>query len=69
MSAVRNTVLAILDQLGDDATLEDVQYHLYLRQKIERGLKQADEGQLIDHDEVERRIESWLAESSGHPSP
>ncbi len=60
----RHTVNQILDQLPDDATLEDLQYHLYVRQKIEKSLKQADDGNLIDHEEVERRIAPWIDDTS-----
>lgn len=62
MSTVRQTVMQILDILPEDATLADFQYHLWLRQRIEKSIAQADAGNLIDHEEVERRIESWLAE-------
>ena len=62
---LRQTVNQILDRLPDDATMEDLQYHLQLRRRIERSLQQADEGNLIDHDEVERRMDQWLSESDG----
>ena len=62
---LRQTVMDILDHLPDNATLEDVQYHLMVRQRIERSIQQADAGELIDHEEVEKRIDQWLSESDG----
>lgn len=41
---------------------EDVQELLYLRARIARGLEEAAAGKLIDHDEIERRIEQWRPE-------
>ena len=50
----------LLDQLPDDATYEDIQYRIYVRQKIERGIKDADDGKLIEQEEVEARMTRWL---------
>ena len=47
---------AVLDSLPDDATWEDVQYHLYVRQQIAAGLEDEAAGRLIDTDEMRRRL-------------
>jgi len=47
---------AILDSLPDNASWEDVQYHLYVRQQIEAGLEDEAAGRLIDTDEMRRRL-------------
>ncbi len=39
MQTTKQEVSNLLNRLPDDCTLEDVQYHLYVLQKIERGLK------------------------------
>ncbi len=49
----------ILDALPDDASLEQIQYHLYVVQKIEAGLRDVEEGRLLSQEEVERRIAKW----------
>ena len=49
----------ILDALPDDASPEQIQYHLYVVQKIEAGLRDAEEGRLLTQEEVERRIAKW----------
>ena len=61
MKTAKEDVREILDRLPDDATLNDIQYHIYVRQKIEAGLKAEQEGALIPAAEVERRMERWLA--------
>jgi hypothetical protein len=54
----------VLDQLPDDCTLEDVQYHLYVLQQIESGQSDAVEGRTIPHDEVVRQLtRKWLTMS------
>jgi len=50
----------LLDQIPDDATFEDIQYHIYVREKIDRGLKDVEEGRVVSGDEVERRMQKWL---------
>ena len=51
-SAARET----LDSLPDDATWDDVIYRMYVRQKIEAGLADAEAGNLISTDELRRRL-------------
>ena len=47
---------AILDLLPDNATWEDVQYHLYVRQQIDAGLEDEAAGRLIDTEEMRQRL-------------
>lgn len=54
--SVREAAKAILDKLPDDASWEDVQYHLYVRQQIEAGLEDDAAGRLIDTDDMRRRL-------------
>ena len=59
MSA-KEAVREILDKLPDDSTFEEIQYRIYVRDKIERGLKDVEDGRVIDQEEVERRMSRWL---------
>jgi predicted transcriptional regulator len=67
MSAVKDQAIRIIQSLPDDCTFEDIQYHLEVRHKVERGLRAAEEGRIVSQEEAERRVAEW-AESSG-PSP
>ena len=62
MSTAKDQVRKMLDQLPDDVSFEDVRYHIYVRQKIERGLRDAAEGRVISQEELERRMARWLGE-------
>jgi predicted transcriptional regulator len=53
---VRYTLTEIARSLPTDASLEDVQYHLYVRQQIEAGLADEEAGRLIDTDEMRKRL-------------
>lgn len=60
MKTGKQEVLELLEQLPEDASLEDIQYHIYVRQKVQRGLDAAGEGKVIAPEEVERRMARWL---------
>jgi len=59
METVKEEVRRILDSLPDDATLEDIQYRIYVRQAITAGLRDVDQGRVISQEEVERRMAGW----------
>ena len=60
MGTAKAQVQEILETLPEDASLEDIQYHIYVRQKIQQGLEDVDAGRVISHDEVQRRLAKWL---------
>lgn len=60
MAMTRQEIIQALEQLPEDATLEDAMDQLYLLHKIERGIAQADAGQTIPIEEVRRRVGQWF---------
>jgi predicted transcriptional regulator len=60
MKGIKQEVITILDNLPNDCTLEDVQYHLYVLQKIQKGLKDGEEGRVYTQEEMEKRMGKWL---------
>ena len=62
MKTGKEEVRELLEKLPEDASLEDIQYHIYVRQKINRGLDAARSGRVISQEEVESR--RWFAVGS-----
>jgi hypothetical protein len=60
MSTPKEEVRRILENIPEDASFEDIQYHIYVREKVEKALKDVEQGNLIDQDEVEKRMARWL---------
>ncbi|MEA2032498.1 MAG: hypothetical protein U9N41_02815 [Euryarchaeota archaeon] len=60
MSTAKEEVQKMLEQIPDDSSFEDIQYQIYVREKIERGLKDIEEGRILDQEEIERRMSKWL---------
>jgi len=60
MPTAKEEVLKMLERLPEDSSFEDIQYHIYVREKIERGLEDVAEGRLYSQEEVELRMARWL---------
>ena len=60
---VKGEMIKMLESLPDDCTWEDFQYHIYVREKVERGMAAADAGDIISQEEAERRVDEWLKSS------
>ena len=59
MKTAKQEVRDLLDQLPESASLEDIQYHIYVRQKIRKGLEDEAHGRVVPQAEVERRMARW----------
>jgi predicted transcriptional regulator len=60
VASPKQAVLEMIHRLPEDASLEDIQYHLFVLQKVERGLNDAEAGRVVPQDEVEERLQKWL---------
>ena len=60
MSAANEKITCILEGLPEDASFEDIQYHIYVRQKIEHGLEDVEAGRTVSGEEFDRRMAKWL---------
>ncbi len=60
MATVKEEARKLLERLPDEASWDDLMYEIYVQKKIDMGLKAAEAGKLIPHEEVKRRL---MAES------
>ena len=60
MKTAKEETRDILERLPDDASFEDIQYHIYVCQKVARGEADAREGRTLTQDEAEERLARWL---------
>ncbi len=60
MVTAKQEVQKVLEALPEEASLEDIQYHLFVLQRIERGRQDVEAGRVIPQDEIERRMARWL---------
>jgi predicted transcriptional regulator len=52
----KEKILAVIRSLPEEASIDEAIDRLYLLWKVERGLEQADEGQVTDHDEFMKEL-------------
>jgi hypothetical protein len=60
--STKQDVELLLNKLPDDCSVEDVQYHLYVLDKVRRGLEDARVNGTLSQEQVETRLSKWLAE-------
>jgi len=60
MENAKRQALDLIEQLPDDSSFEDIQYHLYVREKVERGMHDLKRKRVLSQKEVERRMKKWL---------
>lgn len=58
--SAKQEVTQLLAQLPDDATLEDIQYHLYVLEKIQRGRTDVAKGRSFTSKQARERLSRWL---------
>lgn len=56
MQTAKQAAQKLLEQVPDQATWDDIMYELYVKQKIEDGLKAVAEGRTVPHEEAKRRL-------------
>lgn len=61
MNAAKETVRDLLNSLPDDCSLQDVQYHLYVVEKIRSGIARAEQTGALSQKDVERKLEKWIS--------
>jgi hypothetical protein len=62
MSTAKQDVELLLNRLPDNVSVEDIQYHLYVLDKVRRGLEDARVNGTLSQEEVESRFSKWLTE-------
>ena len=62
MQTAKDSAKSLIEQLPDSATLNDIMYELYVKQKIERGMQASREGLVTSHAEVKKHYLQRAAE-------
>ncbi len=52
MSTTKEEAMKVISRLPEEVTWEDIMYRLYVKKKIEEGIKAAEEGRTVSHEEV-----------------
>jgi predicted transcriptional regulator len=60
MANPKNKALQLIQNLPEDSTFEDIHYHLYVREKVEKGLRDFEAGRTLTQAQVEEKMAKWL---------
>ncbi len=55
MQTVKQIIHDVVDRLPEQATFDDAMYAIYVRQKLERSLRAAEEGKVTSQEEMEKQ--------------
>jgi predicted transcriptional regulator len=56
----KEKILMTIDSLPENFTIDQVIDEMILLDKIEQGIKDADEGRVFSTDEVKEKLQKWL---------
>ncbi|MEI7456802.1 MAG: hypothetical protein WCK93_08745 [Nitrosomonadales bacterium] len=62
MQIAKQQVATMLQNLPEDCSLEDIQYHLYVIEKIKNGVARAETDGAISQQMAEQRMAKWISE-------
>jgi predicted transcriptional regulator len=62
MVNAKQQVESLLHKLPESCSLEDIQYHLYVLDKVRHGLEDARRQGTVEQEEAEKRLSKWLTE-------
>ena len=57
MVAIKQEAQEMIQNLPDNCTYEDIQYHLYVIEKIKNGIRRAENGEISSH---QAENKEWL---------
>lgn len=62
MSTAKQQVESLLHKLPENCSLEDIQYHLYVLDKVRHGLEEVEQYGTVSQEETEKNLSKWHIE-------
>lgn len=62
MANAKQQVESLLHKLPENCSLEDIQYHLYVLDKVRHGIEDARQQGTLGQEQAEKRLSKWLSE-------
>ncbi|HEY2866593.1 MAG TPA: hypothetical protein VGJ02_05835 [Pyrinomonadaceae bacterium] len=60
MAVIIEEVKALIERLPPETTIEDLQYHLYVMDKVRTGFESIEREGGLTQEQVEERLSKWL---------
>ena len=63
-SNLKEEIIDFIRKLPEDATIDDIMYHLYVKKKILAGIKDIEQGNVVPHEQVmenaKKKLGKWF---------
>jgi len=59
-NSIKKEVISLIKELPEDITLEDIIYHLYVKQRLLKAKEDIAQGRTYSHEQVKKMAEKWL---------
>ncbi|MHA1257756.1 MAG: hypothetical protein ACTSPS_19395 [Promethearchaeota archaeon] len=59
-NSLKKEVISLIEELPDDITLDEIIYHLYVKQKLLKAKQDIANGRTHSHEQVKKMAEKWL---------
>ena len=60
MATEKENIINMIKNLPDNVSMEDIIEAIYVRKKIEKGMKDSEEGRVYIHEEAKEILKKWL---------
>ena len=57
---LKEEVISLIKELPEDITLDDIIYHLYVKQKLLKAKEDIAQGRTYSHEQVKDMAEKWF---------
>ena len=61
MNTPKTEVASMLSSLPENSSFEDIQYHVYVLEKVKRGIDRAESEGVLSNDDAKKRLGKWFA--------
>jgi hypothetical protein len=60
VKSIKKEVISLIKELPEDVSLEEIMYHLYVKQKLLKAKEDIAQGKTYSHEEVKKMAKKWL---------
>ena len=62
--SIKEQIHRLVDSLPEERErlVEELQYRLYVLEKIENGMRELDQGRGVSHEDAQRELAKWLTD-------
>lgn len=52
----KDKAIEVIKTLSDDADWEEIMYSLYVRQKVQKGVEAFEDGRVVSHEDLKKKL-------------